>query len=633
LLSAIKHKEVKYCILKAIAGGLVLGLANASWGGVQYFSIPISLFFVALPFFRKDTKIPMLAAIAFTALALATAGAFPRPGISYVIGLAGLTLMGGTAFLIIAHFVKKFSEPRRAIRNTLFLLIAFVVVGVGFIGLGGYHHSSFRYLNAINPFLSTQNQLVASVAEHFTPTLVDYFTNYSILLMFAGLGAWIAFRRRDDMSIFTLILGLTAVYVSATFARLLVFASIGIIVLAGIGIYEVVRVYVNKEATAPSPSTSFVSTSKKARRKIVESSKVVASKNKWITVSFVAIIVLMLCIPMFYPPSSNWLNSVDIPPSIANGGTGYRVQTNDWIDALNWIAHDTPKNAVVASWWDYGYWITTLGNKTSLADNATINQTRIATIAKMFIDQPQNGIKIARDLKADYILVYVVAQRFAGVNGTNFYTLGSGGDESKKQWFMRIGGFDETNYLQSDGFSATPRFWNSTLLGQLIPYKPQAYAAFQGGQLTNLQPDYKPGTIALYVKDIKYPVGNNPGKQPFSLVYASPSFQSNDQGLVFAVLIYKVNHNYVPKPTSDPYHEVFVNVTQPAAVNSTQKLPSTSPSHSPTTSGLSSTPSSAHLPVVPSTPAQVTPPGNATVPNTVTIPTAHKNIGANKSSK
>ena len=36
-LSAIKHKEVKYSILKAIAGGLVLGLANASWGGVTVF--------------------------------------------------------------------------------------------------------------------------------------------------------------------------------------------------------------------------------------------------------------------------------------------------------------------------------------------------------------------------------------------------------------------------------------------------------------------------------------------------------------------------------------------------------------------------------------------------------------------
>jgi dolichyl-diphosphooligosaccharide--protein glycosyltransferase len=239
----------------------------------------------------------------------------------------------------------------------------------------------------------------------------------------------------------------------------------------------------------------------------------------------------------------------------------------------------------------------------------------------MFIDQPQNGIKIARDLKADYIVVYVVAQRFAGVNGTNFYTLGSGGDESKKQWFMRIGGFDETNYLQSDGFTATPRFWNSTLLGQLIPFKPQAYAAFQGGQLSNLQPDYRPGTIALYTKDIKYPVGNNPGQQPFSLVYASPSFQSNDQGLVFGVLIYKVNHNYVPKPTSNPYHEVFVNVTQPTT---SQKLPS-----HPLASA--STPSSAHLSLVPSSPAQVTPTqSNATTANSATNTSSHKNNSISK---
>src|SRR5437899_470155 len=383
----------------------------------------------------------MYAAIAFTAITILTAGAFPRPGLSFVIGLAGLALTGGTIFLVIAYFVKKLSQPRRAIRNTLFLLIAFFAVGAGLIGLGAYHHSSFRYLHALNPFLSTQNQLVASVAEHFTPTLVDYFTNYSILLMFAGLGAWIAFRRRDDMSIFALILGITGLYVSATFARLLVFASIGIIVLAGIGIYEITRTYLERESSSPSvSSTSSVSNSKsKKAKKNVEGSKVIPVKSRWMIITYVAIIILMLSLPMVYPQNSNWLNSADIPPSIANGGTGYRLQSNDWIDALNWIAKDTPKNAVVAAWWDYGYWITTLGNKTSLADNATINQTRIATIAKMFIDQKQNGIKIAQDLKADYIVVYTVAQRFSGVNGTSFYTLGIGGDERKKQWIMRIG--------------------------------------------------------------------------------------------------------------------------------------------------------------------------------------------------
>jgi Uncharacterized membrane protein, required for N-linked glycosylation len=45
LISALKHKP-KIAIVKAIVGGLLLGLANASWGGIQYFSIPISLYFL-----------------------------------------------------------------------------------------------------------------------------------------------------------------------------------------------------------------------------------------------------------------------------------------------------------------------------------------------------------------------------------------------------------------------------------------------------------------------------------------------------------------------------------------------------------------------------------------------------------
>ena len=477
LISAIKHKEIKYAIPKAVAGGIILGLANASWGGVQYFSIPISLFFIALPYFRKDTRAPLYVAIAFTLFSLISAGAFPRPGLSFVYGLPGIALMGGTLFLAVATFLKRISNPRTEVRNTLFLLIAFFGVAIAVFVAGIYQPSSFRYINAINPFLSTQNPLTASVAEHFTPTLVDYFIDYSILLMFAGLGVWMAFKHRTDMSVFALIIGITGIYVSATFARLLVFASIGIIILAGLGLYEVTRAVLSNEPSQLSSGSSPGSTSTttnsatskgkgaKSRRKF-EYSKVQPSKSRIIVIAYIVLIVFMLTIPMVYPPNSNWLTSADIPPSIANGGTGYRLKTNDWIDALDWISKNTSNDAVIGSWWDYGYWITTLGNRTSLADNATINQTRIATIAKMFIDQKEGGTKVAHDLKADYILLYIVGQRFSGVNGTSFYTLGSGGDESKKQWFMRIGGFDENNYLEQDGFTPNPRFWNTTLLGQ-----------------------------------------------------------------------------------------------------------------------------------------------------------------------
>ena len=546
LISAMKHKP-RIAIVKAIAGGLLLGLANASWGGIQYFSIPISLFFFAVTFLRNDIKVPLIVAIVFTVSAVLAAGISPRPGLSFVFGLPGIALIGGTIFLIASSIVRKLSSSNTFMRNNWILIGAFFAIAVGIILSGSFYVSSFRYLNAINPFLSSQIPLVESVAEHFTPTLVEYFTDYSILIMFAGFGALMAFRRRNDMSIFALIIGITGVYVSATFARLLVFSSIGIILLAGLGLYEITRTIINYKAIEPSH---------KKKRK-AEGEKT-SQMDRPIKIVYAVIVVILISIPVLdngvlYPQNSNWLSSADIPPSIANGGTGFRVKTNDWLNALNWMSTNTSSNSVITSWWDYGYWITTLGNRTSLADNATINQTRIATIAKMFMDQTDNGLKIAQDLKSDYIVVYIVGQRFSGINGSELYVLGNGGDESKKQWFIRIGGFDENRYLEQDGFTPTPFFWNSTLLGQLIPFTPVSY-------ILNGAPsaEYQPGAMAIYSKDIKYPQ-NATAEQPLRLVYSSDSFRSNTPGLFFAVLIYEVNHNYVPKTTSDPYNEIVEN--------------------------------------------------------------------------
>ena len=563
-ISAIKHKEIKYAIPKAVAGGLILGLANASWGGIQYFSIPIALFLIALPFFRRDTTIPMYVAIAFTVFTLASAVAFPRPGISFVLGLPGIALIGSTVFLVIAHFLKKVSKPQVQTRNIAFLLIAFVAVAAGILAAGAYLSPSFRYVNAIFPFLSSQNALVESVAEHFTPTVADYFVDFSVLIMFAGLGAWLAFKRRDDMSIFALLLGITGVYVSATFARLLVFASIGIIVLAGLGLYEVTRsIMTYRESTAtPTPSAPRpTAATREERRKIEFAGRGHPASGSVARISFAVVIIMMLSIPMFYPSNSNWLSSADVPAAIANGGTGFRMQTDDWTDAMKWIRQNTERDAVIASWWDYGYWITTLGNRTTLADNATINSTRIATIAKMLVSDEQSGVKIAQDLRADYILVYDVAQiRFfaqSNATGTNatgqipIYTLGQGGDESKKQWFMRIGGFDEGQYIERDGFTPTPEFWNNTLLGKLFPFEPIGYTPVSGQNVGQIQPKWQQGTAGLYTQHIKYPA-NGGSDQPLELVYASPSFNNKDR-IMFGVFIYKINHDYVPKPEGNPY--------------------------------------------------------------------------------
>jgi dolichyl-diphosphooligosaccharide--protein glycosyltransferase len=557
-ISAIKHKEIKYVIAKAVAGGLILGLANGAWGGIQYFSIPISLFFIALPFFRKDLTIPMYVAIAFTVFTLITAAAFPRPGVSFVLGLPGLAMIAGTIFLVIAYFVKKISKPMVQTRNVALMLIAFVAIGIGFLLAGPYVSPSFRYLNAINPFIGSIDPLVESVAEHFTPTVADYFIDFSVLLMFAGLGGWLAFRRRNDTAIFALLIGITGVYVSATFARLLVFASIGIIVLAGLGLYEVTRsIMAYREATATPAAAGprITAATREERRKLEFARKSHSTSGQIVKISYVIVMILMLSIPLFYPTNANWVSSADVPAAIANGGTGYRLQSDDWTDAMDWLSKNTEPNAVIASWWDYGYWITTLGNRTSLADNATLNHTRIQTIGKMFVSDEESGMKIAQDLKADYILVYVVGQvRFyaqqnatgtdAGGNDNRIaiYTLGQGGDESKKQWFMRIGGFDEANYVEQDGFTPKPEFWNNTLIGKLFPFEPLYYARFGPQGPSEIQQTWQPGLTGLYAQNVKYPAEGGTD-QPLQLVYASPSFE-NQEGILFGILIYKVNHDY-----------------------------------------------------------------------------------------
>src|SRR5262249_26734893 len=157
-----------------------------------------------------------------------------------------------------------------------------------------------------------------------------------------------AFKRRNDMSIFTLILSFTALYVSATFARLLVYASIGVIVLAGLGLYEVTRTVLEyREASAGS--------TQKPKSRFDRESQRSQTTDLVTKAAYVVVVILMLIVPMFYPTNSSWVSSADVPAAIANGGTGYRLHTSDWTDAMNWLSHNTDKNAVVAAWWDYGY--------------------------------------------------------------------------------------------------------------------------------------------------------------------------------------------------------------------------------------------------------------------------------------
>jgi dolichyl-diphosphooligosaccharide--protein glycosyltransferase len=583
-LSGLKSQNRKIAFGKLIGGGLFLAIGFASWGGVEFFLMPLALFIVILPFIRKDHKFLLWAIPLFVAVTLVVSGGFARPGISFVLGLRGFALIGSTIFLVVMIFVQKFSREGTALRNSLAILGGSIIAGVAIISSNILHAPSFRYLNAINPFLTSQDALVDSVAEHATPNLTQNFTYFSVLMLFAGLGIWLIFRKKsenqnslpigikNEMTVFALIIGIIGAYAGGTFARLDLLTATSVIILASIGLAVITSEILKKRTQVITHEISKKGSQGKAsdnsKKGTIQSKKSINALGMIASVSYVVIIVALLLVPTIYPANGNWISGTKSPPTILNGGSNYAISTDDWPATLDWIKNNTPTNSVVASWWDYGYWIQTLGGRTTLADNATLSTNVIAKIAQIFLSSPDEAWKMLHDWGANYVLVYVVGQQFSS-NGQTLYVLGGGGDESKKQWFMRIAGADSSKFLQGDQFTPTDYFWQNTLLGKMFPFTPVTY--FDPN--THVQSaTYQSGYIAVYSKTIKYPVDGN---GPLKLVYSSPSLNSNSSGIISGVLLYQVNPNYVPE-TSNTNQEITpqVNSTNvsPTSVNPTSDV-------------------------------------------------------------
>ena len=81
---------------------------------------------------------------------------------------------------------------------------------------------------------------------------------------------------------------------------------------------------------------------------------------------------------------------------------------------------------------------------------------------------------------------------------------------------------------------------NSTL-GALTPFSIYKYVQPNTGKTFD---DFQIGLIPVYKHDLKL---KDPETDPYYLVYASPSYYSQEQGPMSAVLIYKINHDYNPQ--------------------------------------------------------------------------------------
>jgi dolichyl-diphosphooligosaccharide--protein glycosyltransferase len=569
-----KERVMSSRILRGILAGAFAGYATLSWGGGDYFSAGFGLLFIIIPFMNLELSGLSPAIISFTASTLFVSALCPRPGVSIITNPVGLAMIGGTVFVLIAQWAKTWTKPTEYRRTLVKFLFGFILAGLALISFGAVGSISGRYLTVIAPWIRSGSALTQSVAEEQLPTGSVYFTSYAILLSFGMAGALVAFRRRGVPMAYALLFGLTGLYFSASFSRLLVYSSIALGILGGIGFAELAFSLVKPSST-----------------QLVKKKQTVTNRNEVKVVFTVAIIGLLV-----FPAGSFWIpnpirctsanalfcdqSPADSAVSITNGATIYsQVTFSDWRQTLNWVSQSTPINSVIISWWDYGYWFAVMGNRTSVADNGTLNSTRISEIGRMFMSNATLAAKMAKGMGGDrptYVAIFITGSRvpLTSSNGTSTYyylldvpsgggfTAG-GGDESKKQWFIRIGGLNESQFLECpnqsvtctnvDDFNLTPDALSNTLFGQALPFKLAGfiYEANSTSGSVSLSQSYQFGVNGAppleafsYPLSYTYPI-NSTG--PFRLAYASPSIISlyacpgdSRYSCFSAILIYQV---------------------------------------------------------------------------------------------
>lgn len=113
----------------------------------------------------------------------------------------------------------------------------------------------------------------------------------------------------------------------------------------------------------------------------------------------IVISLVILILKLFIVHStelSSWAySSPSFIMASGNVADGDRQIYDDYRETYYWMKQNTPKDSKILAWWDYGYQITGMSNRTVIVDNNTWNNTHIATVAKVLISDEETAYQYA----------------------------------------------------------------------------------------------------------------------------------------------------------------------------------------------------------------------------------------------
>lgn len=87
-------------------------------------------------------------------------------------------------------------------------------------------------------------------------------------------------------------------------------------------------------------------------------------------------------------------------------GTMELSMRQPWYQAMDYLSKETPKNASVLSWWDFGYLFQSRGQRSSVSDGGGVGPRE--PVADWYVDRPENWNKYLDPLLRKYNVTHIV---------------------------------------------------------------------------------------------------------------------------------------------------------------------------------------------------------------------------------
>ncbi|KAJ5986898.1 Dolichyl-diphosphooligosaccharide--protein glycosyltransferase subunit stt3 [Penicillium sp. IBT 35674x] len=429
-IKAVKNGSIMWGALTALFYGYMV----SAWGGYVFITnlIPLHVF-VLICMGRYSSR----TYIAYTTwYALGTLGSMQIPFVGFLPirnsdHMSALGVFGLIQLVAFAEFIRGFL-PGKQFQKLLTSMIL-LIVGLGFGGLillsvsGVIAPWSGRFYSLWDTgYAKIHIPIIASVSEHQPTAWPAFFFDLNFLIWLFPAGVFLCFQKLKDEHVFVIIYAVLSSYFAGVMVRLMLTLTPIVCVAAGLALSGVLDQFL--VMSKPTAETKAKANAKDSKTYGKMSSPVVGIYS-YFSKAFVSgsmtLYLLMFVAHCTWVTSNAYSSPSVVLASRLPDGSQHII--DDYREAYYWLRQNTPDNAKIMSWWDYGYQIGGMADRPTLVDNNTWNNTHIATVGKAMSSREEVSYPILRQHDVDYVLVV-----FGGLLGY------SGDDLNKFLWMVRI---------------------------------------------------------------------------------------------------------------------------------------------------------------------------------------------------